>query len=335
MEPKNHTDLELLKSKKMETFYKVKENFETITKDVDVSKRTVQSIPNTYYFFDKDYDVLLPGCAKKTIEESGPDSNGNAKIKNVKDHVISDRIGKPQLIDERRVDGKSVMYAESKMLTTTLGDDMLIEYQEGVIDQHSIGFQYLDLEFVTDEAKDWKDWLKKLINPKDAEDAGFMFLVKEIKLYEWSPVSFGANELSPYLGVKSDNKNGLMLKINSRLDLLEKQLRSGKQSDYAMFDYELETRQLKQIISELFSKEPSIKDTLIAERRLQEDTRKKDTSLTICQNCLKEFNYTTVPESGMGYVKCPGCGQFVDQKGNFTVAFDLSKAIRETTFIKI
>src|SRR5690606_17795810 len=99
----------------------------------------------------------------------------------------------------------------------------------------------------------------KLINPKDAEDAGYMFLVREIKLYEWSPVSFGANELSPYLGVKSGNKEGYLLKINNRLDLLEKQLRSGKQSDYAMLDYELETRQLKQIISELFSMQPSIK----------------------------------------------------------------------------
>jgi hypothetical protein len=160
-------------------------------------------------------------------------------------------------------------------------------------------------------------------------------MVNEIRMYEWSPVSFGANELTPYLGVKTGNKEGYILKIHNRLDLLEKQLRSGKQSDYAMLDYELEIKQLKQIISELFTQEPSIKDTLIEQRRLKEDTA-KGTALTICQNCLKEFNYNSIPESGMGYVKCPNCGQFVDQKGNFTVqSFDWSKHIKETTFIKI
>lgn len=329
-QPKNTQELELLKSKKMETFYKVKDNYKTVTKDVDMTKRIVQSVPNTYNFFDSDMDVLLPGCAAKSIKESGPDSNGNAKIKNVKDHVISDRIGKPMLIDERKIDGINLMYAESKMLTTTLGDDMLIEYQEGVIDQHSIGFQYLDLEFITADAKEWKTWVSKLINPEKAEESGFMFLVREIKLYEWSPVSFGANELSPYLGVKSGNKEGYLLKINNRLDLLEKQLRSGKQSDYAMLDYELEVKQLKQIISELFNQEPSIKDTLLNQGRLREDTT-KGTALTICKNCNHSFNYDTDEKQ----VNCPGCGQFVDKEGNFTVSFDWGKALKETTFIKI
>lgn len=328
-QPKNTQDLELLKAKKMETFYKVKDNFNTVTKDVDMTKRIVQSIPNTYYFFDSDSDVLLPGCASKSIQEAGPESNGAAKIKNVKDHVISDRIGKPVLLDERTVDGMKVMYGESKMLTTTLGDDMLIEYQEGVIDQHSIGFQYLDLEFITADAKDWKTTINKLINGKDAEDAGYMFLVKEIKLFEWSPVSFGANELTPYLGVKSGNKDALRLKINSRLDLLEKQLRTGKQSDFAMLDYELETLQLKQIINELFNQQPSIKDTLLAQRRSKEDT--KGTALTICKNCNHSFNYSTDAKQ----VNCPGCGQFVDKEGNFEVSFDWGKALKETKFITI
>lgn len=336
MEPKNHADLELLKAKKMATYYKVKDIPGTVTKDVDMSKRIIKSIPNTYLYFDNDSDVLLPGCATKTFQERGPDSVGSVKIKNVRDHVISDRIGKPLLLDEREIDGKKVMYAESRMLTTTSGDDMLIEYQEGVIDQHSIGFRYIDLDMVFEEDKEWSKWIGMILNPEEAEKSGYMFLVKEIEMFEWSPVSFGSNDLTPYLGVKSDNKDGLLLKINNRLDLLEKQLRTGKQSDFAMFDYELETRQLKQIISELFTQGPSIKDTLLEQRRLKEDTQRKGTSLTVCKNCFKQFNYSKEPESGMGYVKCPGCGQFVDQEGNFTVDFDIPKfrkALAETTFI--
>lgn len=338
---KTHAELEILKAKKISTHYQVKDNFGTITKDVDMTKRIVQSIPNTYLFFDSDQDVLLPGCASKTITERGPNGPGEAKVKNVKDHVITQRIGKPIVLDEREmaVNGQTrkVMYGESKMLTTTLGNDMLIEYQEGVIDQHSIGFQYKDLEFLSSDDTDWSKYVSMLLNPEDAEKSGYMFLVKEISLYEWSPVSFGANRLSEYLGVKSGNKEAYLLKINNRLDLLYKQLKDGKQSDFAMFDYELEVKQLKQIIGELFNQEPSIKDTLIAERRSKEDTTEtKGTALTICKGCFEEFNYSTIPEEGMGYVKCPGCGQFVNQEGNFTVvSFDWGKALKEIKFINL
>lgn len=325
--PTTHAELEDLKTGKLGTFYKVNKSYETITKDVDFTKRIVKSIANTYMFFDQDQDVLLPGVSAKSIQERGPNSIGEAKIKNVKDHQISVRIGKPLILDEREIDGHKVLYGESRMLTSTIGNDMLIEYQEGVIDQHSIGFRYMDLELVTADDESWTKWKNQLINPQDAEEIGYMFLVKEIELFEWSPVSFGSNKLTSYLGVKSENKQATILKINDRLDLLEKQLRSGKQSDYAMFDYELETRQLKQIITELFEQEPSIKDTLLAQRRLLEDTREQKTVTTICQHCMKSFSCT----SENGYCKCPGCGKFTEY-GRMQIAFDLDKAIKETKF---
>lgn len=332
-QPKNHDDLELLKSKKMETHYKVKDAFEAVTKDVDFSKRVVKVIPNTYFFFDSDQDVLLPGCAAKSFLERGPDSTG-VKIKNVYGHDLNLKIGVPKVLEEKKMGDKHVQYAESKMLTTTKGNDTLIEYQEGAIDNHSIGFQYKILDFISADEKDWKKWVDQLINPEEAEKFGYMFLVKEILQFEFSPVAFGANSLTPYLGVKSQNKEAMILKTFERIDFLETQYKVGRQSDETLQDYQLQSLQLKQIISELFEVEPSLKDTLIRGRRNQ-DTNKKDTSLTICSNCLKQFNYNTIPESGIGYVKCPNCGQFVDQEGNFTVQFDLSKAIKETTFIKI
>ena len=35
---------------------------------------------------------------------------------------------------------------------------------------------------------------------------------------------------------------------------------------------------------------------------------------TVCPNCQHKFNYNDVPESGMGYVKCPKCDAVVPQK---------------------
>lgn len=282
MKPRNHSDLEAIFQKKISTPYKVKESFQAVTKDVDMSKRTVKVIPNTYYYYDSDGDVLLKGSNLKSIAERGPESKAPGKIKNVYAHDLKVQIGKPTLIDERVEDGMNCLYAESEILSTTKGNDTLIEYQEGVLDNHSIGFQYLQegLELVTADDDDWNKWLSILVNPDDAEEEGYMFLVSEDKLFEWSPVAFGANSLTPYLGVKSDNKDGLAMKVMERIDLLGKQLRHGRQSDETMHIYELEVLQLKQIINELFLQGPSIKDTLLEKRRQNNQDTAKELDLS-------------------------------------------------------
>lgn len=32
-----------------------------------------------------------------------------------------------------------------------------------------------------------------------------------------------------------------------------------------------------------------------------------------CQKCGTQFDYCKVPEAGMGYIKCPGCGTTITQ----------------------
>src|SRR5690606_24479112 len=110
------------------------------------------------------------------------------------------------------------IYFETKMLNTSDGNDTLIKYQEGVYDNHSIGFRYLDIRYIEQDSDQWKVNIDKLINPEDAENRGYMFLVKEIELFEGSTVAFGANRLTPYLGSKSENKSLSLLKINERMD---------------------------------------------------------------------------------------------------------------------
>jgi len=36
--------------------------------------------------------------------------------------------------------------------------------------------------------------------------------------------------------------------------------------------------------------------------------------ITKCKGCGNEFEYLSIPESGMGYVKCPECGEIVTQE---------------------
>lgn len=313
----------------MNNFFKVNDHPATVnfTKDVDMAKRTVTGVSNTLYYFDSDNDVLISGCMDKTLSERGPDSAGAAKIKNVKDHNISQRIGRPKVLKESTVNGQKVQYFESELFPNTLGNDMLIEYQNGGIDQHSIGFRYIDLEFVTADDDAWSKWLAQVINPQDMEDEGYAFIVKEISQFEWSPVSFGANQLTPFLGVKSENKPGMVLKVLERVDYLQKALKGGKQSDETLFDHEMECRQLKQIITELFDEQPSIKSTLLQQGRKNiGDTAVKDSSMRICSACLAQF---MAPAEGTA--QCPECGQYMPATP--APEFDLSKAIKDFKFL--
>lgn len=237
-----------------------------IIKDVDTTKRIVTGLYNTALYFDSDQDVLLKGCADRSIKERGPASTSTAKIKHLMFHDWTQLPGKIQVLEEKtvEVEGKNVtgIYFETKMADTQLGTDTIINYQEQVYDNHSIGFRYLDGEWVDAEASDWQKYLDLLINPEDAIAAGYMFVWKEIKLYEGSTVAFGANELTPYLGVKSGNKEAMIMKLSSRINALKTQVISGKQSDEMLQSFEMQLMQLDQIIKEVFVAEPSIKSIL-------------------------------------------------------------------------
>lgn len=267
------TDPGKLVAKKLATPYQVKSYDANVVKDVDLTKRTVTGVSNMFYWFDSDWDVLLPGSTLKSINERGPNSNAVGKIKHALFHDLTKLPAKIQLLDERRlIDGTMGQYFESRMLNTTDGNDTLIKYQEGVYDQHSIGFRYLDVEMIDNESDEWQKWMDQLINPEDADKVGFMFVVKEIKQYEYSTVAFGSNSLTPYLGVKSDNPEVVLTKLNAKIDNITNLLRNGKGlTDDGFYTLELELQQLKQLQAEAFTAEPSVKSTLIKQRRSESE----------------------------------------------------------------
>jgi len=55
---------------------------------------------------------------------------------------------------------------------------------------------------------------------------------------------------------------------------------------------------------------------LVDEIKLTDPIVEKNLNLVTCKNCGKEFDYVSIPESGMGYVRCPSCNMTIDQEGN-------------------
>lgn len=227
-------------------------------KEIDEVKRTVDLVANTYLFFDSDRDVLIPGCSAKSISERGPQSNKPGKIKHLKGHDINEMIAIPTLISEEKFKGNEVLRCNSYFPESEDSENELINYKSGMYDQHSIGFRYLQVEvaqaFTQDQKskKLWDEWIGKIINPKDAEAVGYMFIVKEIALFEYSTVAFGANRLTPYLGAKSENK---VVRFDNLMKKLDALLRSDIDKDIK----DLQERQFKQMLYELLTEEPQRK----------------------------------------------------------------------------
>lgn len=232
--------------------------------DVSTSSRIVTGFFNSYNFFDSDKDVLIMGCAKKSIDERGVNSTAVAKIKHALNHDLTTLVGKLQVLEETTKNGITGIYFESKIANTTLGNDTLINYKEGVYDNHSIGFKYNQLTLIDSEKNSvaWNEVVSKLVNPQDAQAVGYLYLVKEINLFEGSTVAFGANSLTPFLGVKSGNKESITLALDSKLNQLMHTVKNGSQSDEMMFTLELQIKQIKQVLKEIEVAEVFNKSTL-------------------------------------------------------------------------
>ena len=232
--------------------------------DVSTSSRIVTGFFNSYNFFDSDKDVLIMGAAKKSIEERGVNSNAVAKIKHALNHDLTTLVGKLQVLEETTKNGITGIYFESKIANTTLGNDTLINYKEGIYDNHSIGFKYNQLSLIESEKNPvaWNEVVSKLMNPEEAEKFGYLYIVKEINLFEGSTVAFGANSLTPFLGVKSGSKESMTLALVSKLNQLEYTVKNGMQSEEMLSTFELQIKQFKQILKEIEVAETFDKSTL-------------------------------------------------------------------------
>ena len=161
---------------------------------------------------------------------------------------------------ETELNGNKVLYVESKLAETLDGEETLIKYKEGIYNQHSIGFRYVQIDYVEKDDDNWAKFIETSVNPEDVEKFGYGFDVKEINLHEWSTVAFGANKLTPYLGTKSANKYIQLQNVYVKLDALIKKANRFEVKDKKVFD--LQYNQLKQMISEITYQKPSPKDTI-------------------------------------------------------------------------
>lgn len=148
-------------------------------KDVDRTTRRVKVAVSQMETEDLDRDVIDKDAYKVTIKQRGP--KGSQLIWHLTDHNASfkDAISKPHEIFTE--DGFLVFISDVRK--TSHGNDMMEFYDNGDVNQHSVGFRTVK----------WED-----VNPDKATEYR---LIKEIHLYEGSAVLWGAQPNTPTLSV--------------------------------------------------------------------------------------------------------------------------------------
>lgn len=231
--------------------------------DVDEGSRTVTGVANAMLYYDHDSDVIMPGAFTKSLNERGVNSTGKAKVKHAMFHDMTRLSFKPKLIEERIIDGVHSLYFESEAANTTDGNDELEKYKAGIYDNHSIGFSYVQgkIAMFEEDTDEYKELMDMVINPSDMK--GYVYKITEINLYEYSTVAIGANELTPFTGMKSlDDIPAIQKEIETRINKIQTATK-GNFTDETHYLFDVQLRQLKQIMFELSKFKPDGKDTLI------------------------------------------------------------------------
>lgn len=203
----------------------------TIVKDVDIASRMVTGYFSVFNNKDSDGDIIRPGSYTKTIGENGP-SSARPRIMHLAHHDTQKPIGLLQTLEEN----SHGVYFESVLSKSSTANDILIMYDEGILKEHSVGINVLAGE------------------PKDD-----YFEITEVKMWEGSTVTWGANEMA--LVSKS-------LTVEETDELIEKLagwqgvLRKGNVSDEACNLLSIQIAQVESYIK-----------SLQAERSLEADKR--------------------------------------------------------------
>ncbi len=220
-------------------------------KDVDTERRTVQLYFSNFDTIDSDNDMIKAGAFKTSFQEWGPD--GSNRIKHWRNHNPDHVIGVPTRLFE---DGYGAG-ADSKLGSNQKAKDALLDYQDGLITEHSFGYHTMQSD---DQSQDYQ-------------------ILTELKIWEYSSVVLGSNENTPMVSIKGLDKESFEKWLNNKCDTITKLTKAKNISGYSderLIGIEhsilVITKQLQQAIFEKFEATPSVIETeKIAVNRAKSD----------------------------------------------------------------
>jgi HK97 family phage prohead protease len=230
--------------------YNIKGSFQL--KDLDIPNRQVAVYLAHFDNIDSDNDIIRKGAFSKSILERGPESTSNRKIQFLRHHDWEWQIGKFVELSE----DNTGLYAVGQLGRSTQGEDALRDYEDGIIKEHSIGFQYLSDKM-------------RFIEDLTMESGGYWDIL-EVKLFEGSAVTFGANPETYVVSVpKGEEKTDYIEKITKELDVCIKALANGKGTDERLQNLEMKVKYLNSQLISLATIEPDPVHSIKSEPKIE------------------------------------------------------------------
>jgi HK97 family phage prohead protease len=181
---------------------------------------------------DSDGDELVRGAFKKSLQENGPGSS-RPRIMHLLQHSSWQPLFRFTEEGTLKEDDKGLFF-RSTISKTTYGRDTLMLYDDGVLNEHSIGFQTIK-EQQTDQEHNQ---------------------ILEVKLWEGSTVTWGANMDTPVTGMKSLTPKEQAEKFNEKIEILSKSLRNGNYTDETFILLDIQLKQIQAHYQSLIDAQP-------------------------------------------------------------------------------
>lgn len=181
-------------------------------KDVDKKTRTIKGYFSVFDNIDSDNDIIEKGAWKKSIAER---SN---EIRYLYNHNWEKPLDRGSVNLKLEEDSYGLKFEAKIQKGLTYGDDLLILYESGIVDEHSVGFQTVK---------------------SHTEKSGTRML-RELKLYEGSAVTMAANPMAKLISVKSSIKEN-----NDMVSRIVKLLKNGSLTDDTFGILEIALKQLQ------------------------------------------------------------------------------------------
>jgi HK97 family phage prohead protease len=220
----------------MNTIFQTK-SVELSIKDLDAQTRRVKVALSKFGNVDADNDIITFGAFKKSIEERGADSTSNRKIKFLRYHDFEHEIGKWLSLEET----KDHLIGVGELGRSTKGNDAFLDYQDGIITEHSIGFNIIP-------------------NATEILPDGIRVL-KELFLWEGSAVTFGSNSETIVFNVSKGEHEEYLERLNKKMTGLINALKNGKGTDDRLFQIEADLRVCQQKYNSLINMKQPIQTT--------------------------------------------------------------------------
>lgn len=197
----------------MEGFLELKNiDAQSNVKDVDVKSRTITGYFSVFSNTDLDNDIIEKGAFTKSISERSND------VRFLYNHNWEKPLDRGSINLKLYEDSYGLKFESKIPDGLTYGNDLMILYESGIVDSHSIGFQTI----------------------KSHKGSDGVRMLRELKLFEGSAVTMPANPLAKLTSVKSSIKEN-----NDMISRILKLFKNGNLTDETYADLEIAMKQLQ------------------------------------------------------------------------------------------